>query len=346
MWDLPDPGTELMSPALADSLPLSLQRSPAVCFRWVDYMLCEFYLNRASPVTWWTKSLPAMQEMQATLVRSLGQEDPLEEDVAIYSSILAWKNCMDRGAGRATVRGVTKTQTQLSTHDMLFKLAMRQPGLWNFFIHSFNKYFLSPHSMPGTARDLIQNGKQDKVPTLKVFTVGGGVDNKQKIKGFRSVQLSRSVVSDSLWPHELQHARPPCPSPIPRVYSNSCPSSRWCHPAISSSVAHFSSCLQSPPASGSFPMSQLFAWDGQSIGVSASAPVLPMNTQDWSPSGWTGWISLQSKGLSRVFSNTTVQVNTINWKKAPIYSPLSSIPVKWLPRTKKVLKSRDKENRK
>ena len=129
MWDLPDPGTELMSPALADSLPLSPQKSPAVRFRWVDYMLCEFYLNRASPVTWWTKSLPAMQELHATLVRSLSQEDPLEEEVAIYSSILAWKNRMDRGAGRATVRGVAKTQTQLSTHDMLFKLAMRQPCL-------------------------------------------------------------------------------------------------------------------------------------------------------------------------------------------------------------------------
>ena len=102
-----------------------------------------------------------------------------------------------------------------------------------------------------------------------------------------SVQFSRSVMSDSLWPHELQHARPPCPSPTPRVYSNSCPSSRSCHPTISSSVIPFSSCPQSLPASGSFPMSQLFAWSGQSIGVSASASVLPMNTQDWSPSGWT-----------------------------------------------------------
>ena len=121
------------------------------------------------------------------------------------------------------------------------------------------------------------------------------------------VQFSRSVVSDSLWPHESQHTRPPCPSPTPRVYSNSCPSSRWCHPAISSSVIPFSSCPQSFPASGSFPMSQLFTWGGQSIGVSASASALPMNIQDWSPLGWTGWISLQSKGLSRVFSNTTVQ---------------------------------------
>ena len=114
-------------------------------------------------------------------------------------------------------------------------------------------------------------------------------------------------MSDSLRPHESQHARPPCPSPTPRVYSDSCPSSRWCHPAISSSVMPFSSCPQSLPASGSFPMSQLFTQGGQSTGVSASVSVLPMNTQDWSPLGWTGWISLQSKGLSRVFSNTTVQ---------------------------------------
>ena len=114
-------------------------------------------------------------------------------------------------------------------------------------------------------------------------------------------------MSDSLRPHEQHHARPPCPSPTPGVYSNSCPSSRWCHPAISSSFVPFSSCPQSLPVSGSFPMSQLFAWGGQSTGVSASASVLPMNTQDWSPLGWTGWISLQSKGLSRVFSNTAVQ---------------------------------------
>ena len=122
-----------------------------------------------------------------------------------------------------------------------------------------------------------------------------------------AVQFSRSVVSNSLRPHESQHARPPCPSPSPGVHPNPCPSSRWCHPAISSSVIPFSSCPQSLPASGSFPMTQLFAWGGQSIGVSASASVLPMNTQDWSPLGWTGWISLQSKGLSRVFSKTTVQ---------------------------------------
>ena len=116
-----------------------------------------------------------------------------------------------------------------------------------------------------------------------------------------------SVVSDSLRPDESQHTRRPCPSPTPRVHPNSCPSSQWCHLAISSSVVPFSSCPQSLPASESFPMNQLFAWGGQSIGVSALASVLPKNTQDWSPLEWTGWISLQSKGLSRVFSNTTFQ---------------------------------------
>ena len=120
------------------------------------------------------------------------------------------------------------------------------------------------------------------------------------------VQFSHSVVSDSLRPHELQHTRPPCPSPTPRVYPNPCPLSQWYHPTISSSVIPFP-CPQSFPASGYFPMSQLFTSGGQSIGVSASASALLINTRDWSPLGWTGWISLQSKGLSRVFSNTTVQ---------------------------------------
>ena len=122
-----------------------------------------------------------------------------------------------------------------------------------------------------------------------------------------SVQFSRSVVSDSFRSHGLQYARPPCPSPNPGVYSNSCPLGWWCHRTISSSVVPFSFCLQSFPAPESFPMSQLFTSGGQSIWVSASASVPPMNTQDWSPLGWTGWISLQSKGLLRVFSNTTVQ---------------------------------------
>ena len=124
---------------------------------------------------------------------------------------------------------------------------------------------------------------------------------------FSSVQFSCSVMYDSLWPHGLQHARPPCPSPTAGVHSNSWPLIQWCHPTISSSLIPFSSCPQSFPASGSFQMSQFFVSGGQSIGVSASASVLPMNIQDWFPLRWTGWISLQSKGLSRVFSNTTVQ---------------------------------------
>ena len=124
---------------------------------------------------------------------------------------------------------------------------------------------------------------------------------------FSSVQFSCSIMSYSLWPHELQHARPPCPSPTPRVHPNPCPSSQWCHPTISSSIVPFSSCPQSFPTSGSLQMSQLFSSGVQSTGVSASTSVLPLNTQDWSPLGWTGWISLQSKGLSRVFFNTIVQ---------------------------------------
>ena len=119
-------------------------------------------------------------------------------------------------------------------------------------------------------------------------------------------QFSHSVVSNSWWPHGLQHSRLPCSSPTPGVCSNSCPSSQWCHPTISSSVVPFS-CFQSIPASGSFQMSPFFASGCQSVGISASASVLPMNIQDWFPLGWTDWIPLQSKGLSRVFSNTTVQ---------------------------------------
>jgi len=133
-------------------------------------------------------------------------------------------------------------------------------------------------------------------------------------------QLSHSVLSDSLGPHGLQYARLPCPSPTPEAYSNSCPLSWWCHPTISSSVVPFSSHLRSFPVSGSFQMSQFFASGGQGIGVSASASVLPMNIQDWLPLGWTGWISLQSKGLSRVFSNTMVQKHQFS-ALSFLYSP-------------------------
>ena len=150
----------------------------------------------------------------------------------------------------------------------------------------------------------------NKLPCIKErYCIQTAVVTKilRRIPRWYEVQFSCSVISDSLWPHGLQHARPPCPSPIPRVYSNSCPSSRWCHPTVSSSVVPFSSCPQSFPESGSFSVSQFFASGGQSIGVSVSTSILPMNIQDWFLLGWTGWISLQSKGLSRVFSNTTVQ---------------------------------------
>ena len=135
-----------------------------------------------------------------------------------------------------------------------------------------------------------------------------------------SVQFSRSVVSDSLRPHELQHTRPPCPSPTPRVHSDSRPSSPWCHPAISSSVIPFSSCPQSLQTSKSFPMNQLFTWGGQSTGVSALASFLPKKSQSWSPSEWTGWISLQSKGLSGVFSKTTVQKHQLFGAQLSLWS--------------------------
>ena len=146
---------------------------------------------------------------------------------------------------------------------------------------------------------------------------------------FSSVQFSCSVMSDSLRPHESQHARPPCPSPTPGVHSNSCPSSQWCHPAISSSVVPFSSCPQSLPASGSFPISQLFTWGGQSIGDSDLASVLPMNTQDWSPLGWTGWISLHPRDSQE--SSPTPQFKSINSSVLSfLHSPtLTSIHSHW-----------------
>ena len=157
-------------------------------------------------------------------------------------------------------------------------------------------------------------------PTTHIYIITGKEQKKEvhfpiqerieRHPGHPYTQFSsvcHSVMSNSSWPHEPQHARPPCPPPTPGVHPNPCPLCWWCHPTISSSVIPFSSSPQSFPASGSFQMSQLSTWGGQSIGVSASTSVLPMNTQDWSPLGWTGWISMQSKGLSRVFSNTTVQ---------------------------------------
>ena len=146
---------------------------------------------------------------------------------------------------------------------------------------------------------------RSSIQSAKIRPDDCGSDHELIIAKFRlkeswetTIQFSRSVVSDTLWPHELQHARPPCPSPTTGVHSNSRPSSRWCHPAISSSVVPFSSFPQSLPASEFFPMSQLFTWGSQSTGVSALASFLPENTRDWSPLEWTGWISLQSMGLS------------------------------------------------
>ena len=150
-------------------------------------------------------------------------------------------------------------------------------------------------------------GKTLLVFALVYSVLLGQVCQLHLLYTFISVQFSHSVVSDSLRPHGLQHSRPPCPLPTPGVYPNSCPLSQRCHPTISSSVIPFSSHLQSFPESESFPMSQLFTWGGQSIGASASASVLRMDTQDWSPLGWAGRTSLQSKGLPRVFSNITVQ---------------------------------------
>ena len=156
-----------------------------------------------------------------------------------------------------------------------------------------------PFPFPGNLPD---PGIEPGSPTLQADSL-----SSEPPVQLSSVQFSHSVMFDSLWPHESQYSRPPCSSQSPRVHSDSHPSSQWCHPAISSSVVPFSSCPRSLPASEFFSMSQLFSWGGQSTGVSALASFLPMNTQDWSPLEWTGWISLQSKGLSGVFSDTTVQ---------------------------------------
>ena len=191
--------------------------------------------------------------------------------------------------------------------------AICSPGLWKLLIAfisshtrgwngddkgNFASHQLESQSLaqPGSLNDLADYGAfQSPTPHLSCPSTVVAC----------SVQFSCSIMSESSWSHELKHARPPCPSPTPGVHPNSCPLSRWCHPAISSSVIPFSSHIQSFPASGFFQMSQLIASCGQNI--EASASVLPMNIQDWFPLGWTGWISSPSKGLSRVFSNTTVQ---------------------------------------
>ena len=198
---------------------------------------------------------------------------------------------MDREAWRAAVHGVTRSQTRLSDWTELD---------WNLVTKTKSVHWLHlPPLEVDWPQRFVFGCKSIYRITLSIFTV--------YLSPFSSVQFTCSVMSDSLWPHGLQHARVPCPSPTPRIYSNSCSMSQWCHPTISSSVVPFSSCLQSFPVSGSFQMSQFFASGGQSIGVSASASAPLMNIQDWFPLGLTGWISLQSKGLSRIFSRTTVQ---------------------------------------
>ena len=215
--------------------------------------------------------------MQETWVWSLGGENPLEKGMATHSNILAWRIPWTKEPG-----GLQATGLQRIGHD------------WA------NKQSTSSNKLDCKEGWALRNW------CFKIVVLEKPLESPFVLQAY-SVQFSCLVMSNSLWPHESQHSRPPCPSPTPRVYPNSCPSSQWCHSAISSSVVPFSSCPQSLPASESFPVSQLFTSGGQSIGVLAPASFLPMNIQDWSPLEWTGWISLQYKGLSRVFSNTTVQ---------------------------------------
>ena len=185
----------------------------------------------------------------------------------------------------------------------------RRAAIWGTFVVQF--FWREEFGLPANSRIIYLWQRREphfNLPWVSVLDICIYIHKHYRYDIYiRSNQISHSVVSDSLRPHESQHARPPCPSPTPGVHSNSRLSSQWCHPAISSSVIPFSSCPQSLPASESFLVSQLFAWGGQSTGVSALASFLPKKSQEWSPLEWTCWISLQSKGLSRVFSNTTVQ---------------------------------------
>ena len=198
--------------------------------------------------------------------------------------------------------GLSKLTDQVEEDPTLF-LVIPQSDLpyyraWRS--QPWRKFSLNSSSEPSALLGIEEVTKIKLFECIFTFTREAG-------SPYKFTSFSRSVMSDSLWPHGQKHARPPCPSPTPWVYSNSCPLSRWYHPIISSSAIPFASHLQSFPSSGSFQMSQLFASGGQIIGASAAASVLPMNIQDWSPLGWTGWVSLQSKGPSRVFSSTTVQ---------------------------------------
>ena len=229
------------------------------------------------------------------------------------------ENPRDGGARWAAIYGVAQSQIQLkwlssSSSNSRFFIAFlwRSKSLLILWLQSPSMVILEPKKinsvivltfLPSICHEVMGPDAMIFIFWMLSFKAAFSLSSFQ----FSSVQFSHSVMSDSLRPHESQYTRPPCPSPSPRVHSDSCPSSPWYHPAISSSVIPFSSYPQSLPAAESFPMSQLFAWGGQSIGISASASLLPKKSQGWSPLGWTGWISLQSKGLSRVFSNTTVQ---------------------------------------
>ena len=227
--------------------------------------------------------------MWETWVWSLGWEDPLEKDMASHSSILAWRIPWTEEPG-----GLQSTGLQRVRHDWATSLQV---------CHGF------PYKEQAS----------NLTTAVTIHSDFGAQENKIyrwfHFFPFSSVQFSCSVVSDSLRPHVSQHARPPCPSPTPGVHPNSCASSQWCHPAISSSVVPFSSCPQSLPASESFPMSQLVVWGGQSIGVLASASVLPINTQDWSPLEWTGWtlyVSINNKW--NVFWECNLRVDNMCFK--------------------------------